>query len=356
MKSLIIPAAGESSRFPNMKPKWLLTHPKQGLMISRILTDKLLESYDIIYVTILQKHVEKYEAHTILDQIFKKRNISKYKIVILKEPTLSASETVYNTIKQENIKGAITIKDSDCVVDFDNTSTHSNFIVGLDINKHSINDPGNKSYLIKDEHNNIQDIIEKSVVSNHMCTGVYSLNQSNDFIEGYEILKNSNLFIDEEIYVSHVFSYLIQKQLVNVEYIECIKFIDWGTLIEWRKEQEKYKTYIFDIDGVIVKNIGPYGTKTWYNSLTPLEENLNIIKKLCDIGNQIIFMTARDEDGVKPIKHLLKSYNIKYHKIITDCYHSQRIIINDYANTNPYPSCNSISIKRNESLKPYLTL
>ena len=37
-KTLIVPAAGSSSRFPDMKPKWLLAHPHQDLMISKILT------------------------------------------------------------------------------------------------------------------------------------------------------------------------------------------------------------------------------------------------------------------------------------------------------------------------------
>ena len=27
MRSLVIPMAGKSSRFPNMRPKWMLTHP-----------------------------------------------------------------------------------------------------------------------------------------------------------------------------------------------------------------------------------------------------------------------------------------------------------------------------------------
>ena len=30
MKSLIIPMAGQSSRFPDTRPKWMLTHPMSG--------------------------------------------------------------------------------------------------------------------------------------------------------------------------------------------------------------------------------------------------------------------------------------------------------------------------------------
>lgn len=35
MRSLIIPCGGKSSRFPNMRPKWLLTHPDGQLMIQK---------------------------------------------------------------------------------------------------------------------------------------------------------------------------------------------------------------------------------------------------------------------------------------------------------------------------------
>ena len=96
------------------------------------------------------------------------------------------------------------------MVEFDNNEL-LNFIVGLDINKTQITNPGNKSYLVKDEYNNIQDIVEKNIVSNYICTGVYSLENVNDFILGYETLKNSKLFDESEMYISHIFSYLINS-------------------------------------------------------------------------------------------------------------------------------------------------
>ena len=33
MKNLILPVAGQSSRYPNMRPKWLITMPDGKLMI-----------------------------------------------------------------------------------------------------------------------------------------------------------------------------------------------------------------------------------------------------------------------------------------------------------------------------------
>ena len=72
------------------------------------------------------------------------------------------------------------------------------------------------------------------------------------------------------------------------------------------------------------------------------------------MGNEIIFMTARPEKYLATIKNYLKEKKITYKTIISDCNHSKRIIINDFAATNPYPSCAAISIKRNDSLDNYL--
>ena len=65
-------------------------------------------------------------------------------------------------------------------------------------------------------------------------------------------------------------------------------------------------------------------------------------------------MTARTEDYLQQFKQLMKQYDIKYKTIIAGCNHSKRTIINDFAPTNPYPSCEALSIKRNDHLGDYL--
>ena len=41
--SLIIPCAGSSSRFPNMKPKWMLTTPKNVTLLRKKLEEVWIE-------------------------------------------------------------------------------------------------------------------------------------------------------------------------------------------------------------------------------------------------------------------------------------------------------------------------
>jgi hypothetical protein len=109
-----------------------------------------------------------------------------------------------------------------------------------------------------------------------------------------------------------------------------------------------------DIDGIILENRGKYGKENWSNSLPVIEENLAIIKKLHDEGSQIVLTTCRGEKDLILIKKLLAKTGVKIHSFVTNCYHSPRIMINDFAPTNPYPSCKAINIPRNGHISTYL--
>lgn len=71
MNTLIIPCAGKSSRFPNMKPKYMLTHPDGKLMVEKAMEGINPEVFDRIIITIVKPHDEKYEAKLIMEQVFK---------------------------------------------------------------------------------------------------------------------------------------------------------------------------------------------------------------------------------------------------------------------------------------------
>ena len=59
--NLILPVGGLSSRFPGVKPKWLLTHPNGNLMITEAIKGLELDSFDNIYLVTIKEHVEKYD-------------------------------------------------------------------------------------------------------------------------------------------------------------------------------------------------------------------------------------------------------------------------------------------------------
>ena len=50
MKTLIVPMAGQSSRFPNTRPKWMLTHPATNrFMVTESISGINLDFFDKIY-------------------------------------------------------------------------------------------------------------------------------------------------------------------------------------------------------------------------------------------------------------------------------------------------------------------
>jgi hypothetical protein len=348
--TLLIPAAGKSSRYPGTRPKWMLTHPDGKMMIEKVLKDFDYKSFKQTYIIILKDHCKKFEADLILNQAFG----DSVKLIILDKNTDSCPETLYTAIKKDKIKGQIIIKDTDCIV-IPEEIKNENFVVGLQINNDTcVKNIQNKSFIVKNDNNIMEDIVEKSIVSNNICVGVYSL-KAKDFIDSYEKILNSNLmFNTKELYVSHVISHLIINEKTIFHFIATKKYVDWGTLEDWQREKEKYKTYIFDIDGVLLYNYGKYGSKNWSNTIEPIQENVDLIKSLSEKGNEIIFMTSRPKEYIGLIELYLKEAEIKYKTILTNCGHSQRIIVNDFASTNPYPSCKSVSVSRNSILSHYI--
>ena len=351
MNTLIIPCAGKSSRFPNMKPKYMLTHPDGKLMVEKSMENINMDIFDRIIITIVKAHDEKYEAGLVMKQVFE--NNPKVEICVLDDFTSSASETIYLTLTKMNVQGAFVIKDSDnrVGVHFDNDI--KNMIVGYDLHQHRdiTNIPG-KSFLVVNEQNIIQDIIEKQVVSNIICLGVYCFENASDFVTAYEEMQTRQL--SGEMYISHVISYMLSSNKYIFTAVMATSYDDWGTLTEWKEVQKASRTYFVDVDGVIMKNSGKYGKVNWYNNTELLEENVDTLKKLQEAGAQIVITTSRQEEFRADLEKILANAGLKPYAILMGMNHAARVVINDFAPTNPYPSGLAITLPRNSSLKEYL--
>ena len=350
MKTLIIPCAGKSNRFPNMKPKYMLTHPDGKLMIEKAIEHMNTQDFDRIIITIVKPHNEKYESKLIMEQVFKET--PKIEICMLDDFTWSASETICLTLEKMNVSWSIVIKDSDNCVYTQIPSVIKNAIVGYDLRQHpDISNIPWKSFLILNEQNIVQDIIEKDVVSNIICLWVYSFENCDDFKWAYNQMKDNN--IKWEMYISHVISYLIAQNKCVFECNMATWYDDWWTLIERKEVQKNYRTYFVDFDWVLMKNSGKYGTINWYNNTSFLEDNVQVIIDLQNKWAQIVITTSRPEEFRENLEKMLESVWIKPYAILMWMNHAARVVINDFATTNPYPSGMAITLPRNASLKDY---
>lgn len=351
MNTLIMPCGGKSSRFPGMRPKYLLTHPDGSLMIEHAMRGLNLEIFDRIILTIIHQHDEEYNAKLILTQAFEKN--TKLEICILDDFTKSASETVALTVEKMNVVGGVVVKDCDNYVSVDIPNPISNSITGYGLRQHPniTNIPG-KSFLIVNEQNIIQDIIEKKIVSEIICIGVYAFSDVSNFLSVYNEILNKN--IQGELFLSNVISYMINRKNVVFEALFANDYQDWGTLKEWEEIKKTMRTYFIDVDGVIMKNSGKYGVINWSNNKTLLEENVSVIRRLQDEGGQIVITTSRSEEHRSDLEEIFSSAGIKPHAIVMGLNHASRVLINDFAATNPYPSALAVSIPRNGNIQQYI--
>jgi hypothetical protein len=337
MQTLLLPVAGRSSRFPGMRPKWLLTMPDGQLMVEKSIEGINAVDFDRIVLICLREHLDTYfskESFATFIGNFRSLKIETY---ILDEPTRSQSETVFNAIKNLKIEGSIFIKDCDNKFTFDYHG--GNEVAVCDLNTEARIDPRNKSYVTANNLGYINNIVEKSVVSNFFCCGGYGFDDANEFIRYYENIQQVG-----EIYVSNVI-YRMLLNNVKFKMSAASNYIDWGTLLEYRNFIDSFKTIFCDVDGVLFANGSKFGNNAWKTE--PLLENIQPLVELQKKGLLYLIITSsRPESETEYIKNTLHNNGLAVNKFIMDLPHCKRILINDYAKTNPFPSAVAINIER----------
>ena len=94
---IIIPAAGLSTRFPNMRPKYTLTDYKGQMMFERAL-QYYIGKYNVT-IGILREHENKYNISKYITDTYDKL----INVVILEQKTNGPADTVYQILKQSNL-------------------------------------------------------------------------------------------------------------------------------------------------------------------------------------------------------------------------------------------------------------
>ena len=336
---LLLPCAGESSRFPGLRPKWMLTQPNGNLMVCDAITKLNLENIKKIVVIALKEHVHDYKNS--VKEAFDKLNLSvDVEIFVLEEKTKSQPETVAKYLSTLKNDEAFFIKD--CDGQFECKPEPKNEIVTADVSLIKGTNVTSKSFCKFNENGHITTIVEKQVVSRHFCVGGYSFASSEKFLNSY-----SQISHHENLYVSHV----IDHMLLNDETFAnktCNFYEDWGTLEDWLTYKSTFVTLFVDVDGVLFKNSSEFMHPKW-GETSPLSDNVNYIKDLKSSGRvQLILTTARSKKFASITEKQLHDAGIQYDQILYDMLHAKRIIINDHAKSNPPPACQSFSVQRDE--------
>ena len=344
MRSLIVPMAGRSTRFPNMRPKWMLSHPMTNrLMVTEAISGLNLDFFDNIYFLCLQEHEDKYSfMKGFVAELDDAGLRAKSNIVLLPEQTDSQSETVYTFLSGYDLDGFVFIKDSDgfyrCDVE------ERNQVAYFDLNDMDDINARTKSYVDLDVNDVVTNIVEKKVISSTFSSGGYGFADAKEFCKTFEKLQD----MDGECYISHI---IFEMMLSGSTFYgtKTTDFKDWGTLDAWNKYKSQYKCLFVDIDGTLITN-SSHHFPPYTGSGEPIEDNIDLLAELHEQGKaKIILTTSRPERLRQLTIQELQTKGIPFDDLVMGLPHCQRIVINDFARSNPYPSCSAINIPRNEN-------
>ena len=347
---LIIPVAGSSSRYQGMRPKWMLTLPDGKLMIEECIKGIDFTNIEEIVIIALEEHIKetKFDINYLING-FEKLYLKPTNVFLLKEQTISQPMTIVKYIEKQDNDFSFYIKDCDnYFIDKPDTNDSVAFV---SLNELNLVAASNKSYIKINHFNEIEQIQEKEIISDTFCVGGYSFKSSKSFLKSFESLDGYN---NNSLYVSHI----IQNQILNGTRFTSTriqKYIDYGTSNEFFLETYKASTLFCDFDGVIVKNSSKFSKTPW--SYIPIEKNIKSLKNTLEksLNSQLIITTSRPYKEKKNINSFCKKNGLNVKDIITDLPHCKRYLINDFSNSNPYPSATAINLPRNsESLNNYL--
>jgi hypothetical protein len=184
-------------------------------------------------------------------------------------------------------------------------------------------------------------MVEKKVISSKFCVGGYGFSSAEEFCRSYETISG----YPGECFISNAVFHMILNGNKFIG-IESLDFMDWGTLKSWDLYKSKFCTLFVDLDGTLVTNTS-HLVPPFIGEGTPLINNIDAVKVAKQEGSVLVITTSRPEKYRKITIQELKKHEIPFDYLIMGLPHSQRILINDFSPTNPYPSCSAININRN---------
>ena len=318
------------------------------LMVTEAISGLNLDFFDHIYFICLQQHEDKYQfMKGFVSELDDAGLREKSNIVLLPEQTDSQSETVYTFLSGYDLDGFVFIKDSDGFYKCD--VEERNQVAYFDLNDMDDINARTKSYVDLDVNDVVTNIVEKKVISSTFSSGGYGFADAKEFCKTFEKLQD----MDGECYISHI---IFEMMLSGSTFYgtKTTDFKDWGTLDAWNKYKSQYKCLFVDIDGTLITN-SSHHFPPYMGSGEPIENNIDFIAELHEQGKtKIVLTTSRPEKYRQLTIMELQTKGVPFDELVMGLPHCQRVIINDFARSNQYPSCKAINIPRNtDDLKEY---
>lgn len=344
--TLLLPVAGRSSRYPGMRPKWLLTHPRGTLMLTEAIRGLDPREFVRIVIVALEAHERDFGfSSTMIGEIAREYELrtSSIQVVLLPRETHSQPETISEGILRAQIEGSILVKDSDNYFSLQDRIA-TNAVGVIDLNKSKPLLVGNKSYVRPGADGRITGIVEKQVVSHLFCCGAYHFRQAAEFVLHFESLRHGG----QALYPSSVIQSMLDAG-ESFRWVEASNFEDWGTLQDWIRFKDGYATIFIELDGVVVLDSHEHFEPRW-GSTEALRRNAIAIDRLYDTGKvEVVLLSSRRPEYEAITAEQLRKNSIRYHRLLmglpSGC---RRILVGGFSENNPYEAAQAVNLRAND--------
>lgn len=337
-----MPCAGRSSRYPGVRPKWMLTLPDGQLALQRAAASVVRDAWDRLVIAVRADHEQSYGCRALLARAFDGADV-----IVLPHDTRGPADTVAQMLREAGVTGAFAVKDADSFFD-PSPIPEGSFVSVSDLHQTpGMSNVGAKSFAVINGDGLVVEMVEKSIVSSFVCVGLYGVADAGAYLQHFDAIARERGV--GEIFVSHVMNRAIAAGLPVVPH-HAQGLIDVGTLEDWRRHVRPRGTMICDLDGVVFRNHSYWFPPYWEDADEPLTENVATLRDWQAAGAQLVFMTSRPERYRAKTLAALEGLGLKVHALIMDCLHGRRFLLNDHAASNPFPSAVGISMPRDAQL------
>lgn len=224
--SLIVPIAADRPEYQDRLPHVFEKNHNGLFLCVEAIRGIFLDAFDAIYYVILEKLQKRHDVKEELIKQLISIGAEHAEVILLSTPTASQPETIYKVIEQCNIKGSIFIKDPDGF--FRGEILPYNGVTTYPLERMSLVDPQNKSYVAVDDLFCVTNIIEKKVIGNLFNAGGYIFEDADQYCYYYQNLKQYS-----PLYLSHViYAMLLDKVVFRP--VPVTDYEDWGTSLLYK--------------------------------------------------------------------------------------------------------------------------
>lgn len=316
MVDVFVLCAGESSRFPGRRPKWLLTHPNGQPFFARAADG--LNGYDNIHIVVLKEHMEHYNLTAMEIE-----DAYGMKCCILEKRSRSQAETAAWALENIRPQGSIFFKDCDSYFTHELGNGTENHMVTARVQNDAPRDFGAKCFVDSDNIGKITNLVEKRIISNEFAIGGYGFDSIETFRSAYTATPAGS----SEIFISHV---VMSAMIQGVSFFSKPggSYEDYGTAAAFLDEIQKYASIFVDLDGTLLVNTSSFPNR--WGTGEPLVKAVAAVQRLHATGRyQIIITTARPERMREATIKELRAKKIPCDQLVMGLFHAPRLIIND---------------------------